>query len=54
VNHRLAKELGMTVGEALSRMSAREYLNWMLYWQYEAGERQTKEQALQEIAKWRQ
>lgn len=42
----------MTVGEALSRMSAREYLNWMLYWQYEAGEKQTMGQALKEIAKW--
>lgn len=43
----------MTVKDALSRMSAREYRNWLLFWQYEAGEKQTMGQALQEIAKWR-
>lgn len=43
----------MTVGELESRMSASEFHRWMLFWQYEAGEKQTMGQALQEIAKWR-
>lgn len=42
----------MTVGEIESRMSAAEFRRWILFWDYENGNRQTMGQALQEIAKW--
>lgn len=44
----------MTVGELESRMTAREYQNWLKFWEHENGNRQTTGQALQELAKWRQ
>ena len=51
--HRLAKDLGMTVQELESRMSASEFRNWVRFWEHENGQKQTMGQALQEIAKWR-
>lgn len=33
--HRLARELGMTVGELTSRMSSLEYNNWVAYYVWE-------------------
>ena len=50
--HKLAKELGMTVQDLESRMSAREFRRWLLFWEYEDGQKQTMGQALQELSKW--
>lgn len=33
--HRLARELGMTVGDLTTRMSALEYNNWIAYYVWE-------------------
>ena len=33
--HRLARDLGMTVSELITRMSAREYNDWVAYYIWE-------------------
>lgn len=34
--HRLALELGMTVGQLRCEMTAREYLDWLEFYQHES------------------
>jgi hypothetical protein len=52
--HHLARELGMMVSEIETRMSAKEFRNWLVFWEHEHGQRQTMSEALEEISKWRQ
>ena len=44
---KLARELGMTVGELLATMSFKEYNQWISFYKWETGE-QNKKQALVE------
>ena len=44
---KLARELGMTVGELLATMSFKEYNQWIRFYKWETGE-QNKQQALAE------
>ena len=44
---KLARELGMTVGELLATMSFKEYNQWISFYKWETGE-QNKQQALAE------
>ena len=44
---KLARELGMTVGELMTTMSSMEYNQWIAYYKWETGEH-NKQQALAE------
>ena len=37
--HKLARELGMTVGELTTKMSSKEYNDWVRFYNWEAEER---------------
>jgi|TARA_R110000751_G_scaffold56910_3_gene121031 uncharacterized membrane protein len=44
--------LGMTVGEMMERMTAREYMDWVDYLGWKNGS-QTQDEILGEVLKWR-
>ena len=44
--------IGCFVWEVESRMSAREWRNWVLYIARKNGNNQTKSDAIEELAKW--